>query len=327
MWRAQELVCALNRRKWLKRSAIFAIAAIGLWLLGSLSTAYLLTRRPHPVFTEPLPDVPWGHPQSFRLSTDDGQELGAWFFSGRHDQPLILLLHGNRGCRRDCLPQAEILVAAGCPALLISMRAHGDSTGDVNDVGYSARNDVIAAVNWLREKQPGRPVIVWGQSLGAAAAVFAASHLGDDVAGYILECPYQDLRTAVRNRTEYYLPPIAAQVAYAGAATVSPLVLPDVDRISPLEAASSIPESARVLILAGGADRRARAAEARAIFERIQSHARLLVVPEADHLRLLATDPTAYQEAVLKLIGDCRMEASGGRQRALNEATRETADH
>jgi hypothetical protein len=82
---------------------------------------------------------------------------------------------------------------------------------------------------------------------------------------------------------------VRCQVAYAGAATVAPLILPDVDRISPLKAASSIPESARVLILAAGADRRACAAEARAIFERIQSHARLLVVPEADHLRLLVT--------------------------------------
>jgi len=53
---------------------------------------------------------------------------------------------------------------------------------------------------------------------------------------------------------------------------------------------------------AGGADRRALAPEARAIFERV----RLLIVPEADHVRLLAADPEAYQAAVLKLIGDCR---------------------
>jgi fermentation-respiration switch protein FrsA (DUF1100 family) len=156
-------------------------------------------------------------------------------------------------------------------------------------------------------------VIVWGQSLGAAAAVFAAAHLGDDVAGYILECPYQDLRTAVRNRMEYYLPPIIADVAYAGAAIVAPLVLPELDRISPLQAASSIPEPARVLIMAGGADRRARPAEARAIFERVRSQARLLIVPEGHHVKLLAADPTAYQEAALKLIRDCRMGTSGAR--------------
>jgi alpha-beta hydrolase superfamily lysophospholipase len=295
--------------KWLRRAVICVIVVIGLWLLVSLAAVYWLTRRPHPVFAEPLPEVSWGQAQAFRLTTSDGEELGAWFFPGRHDRPLVLLLHGNRGCRRNCLPQAKIAAAAGCPALLISLRAHGDSTGEVNDVGFSARNDVIAAVAWLREKHPGRSVIVWGQSLGAAAAIFAAAQLADDVAGYILECPYQDLRTAVRNRTEYYLPPIVADVAYAGAAVVAPLVLPDVDRISPLEAASSIPESAHVLILAGDADRRARAAEARAIYERVRCDARLLIVPGGDHVKLLAADPVVYEEAALRLIGDCRMRA------------------
>ena len=303
-----------RRRKWLKRVAIFVIVAIGLWLLASFAGVYWLTRRPHPVFAEPLPDVSWGQAQSFRLTTRDGEDLGAWFFPGDADQPLVLLLHGNRGCRRDCLPQAKIVAAAGCAALLVSLRAHGDSTGEVNDVGYSARHDVIAAVNWLREKQPGRPVIVWGQSLGGAAAVFAVAELGDKVAGYILECPYQDLRTAVRNRMEYYLPPIIAAVGYAGAATVGPLVLPDLDRISPLEAAPSIRESACVLILAGGADRRARAREARAIFERVRSPARLVILPQGDHAKLIAADPAAYEEAVLRLIRDCR-RSSGTRIR------------
>jgi len=32
---------------------------------------------------------------------------------------------------------------------MISLRAHGDSTGDFNDVGYSARHDVVVAVEFL----------------------------------------------------------------------------------------------------------------------------------------------------------------------------------
>src|SRR2546426_914446 len=82
----------------------------------------------------------------------------------------------------------------------------------------------------------GRPVVVWGSSLGAAATIFAAKDLGHQVSGYILECPYQDLHTAVRNRTEIYLPPLLDRVAYAGLLTVSTLVLPNADKISPIEA-------------------------------------------------------------------------------------------
>src|SRR5262249_52034256 len=153
--------------------------------------------------------------------------------------------------------------------LLVSLRAHGDSTGEVNDFGYGARHDVTAAVAWAEKNHPHRPIIVWGRSLGSAAALFAAGDLGHRVRGYVLECPYRDLRTAVRTRTRLRLPPVAADVAYLGLVTTAPLVLPDADRISPLEAAGEVPEGMPVLILAGGKDRRARPEEAEAIRDRI----------------------------------------------------------
>jgi pimeloyl-ACP methyl ester carboxylesterase len=292
--------------KWLRRLAIYATLAVVLWLVGSYFMVYRFTQRPQPMFAEPAPEISWGEIQSLRLPTDDGEELGAWFIDGEAEQPLVLLLHGHRGCRRDCLAQAKMLAEAGCPVLLISLRAHGDSTGQVNDAGYSARHDVAAAVGWLRKNHPDRPVVVWGRSLGAAAAVFAAGQLSNGVTGYILECPYQDVYTAVWNRMEYYLPPVVRHLAYAGAVIVAPLVLPEADKISPLDAAASIPESSRVLIMAGSNDRRARPEEARAVFERVRSHARLVIVPQADHLRLHEADAGLYEESVLKVIGACR---------------------
>ena len=81
-------------------------------------------------------------------------------------------------------------------------RAHGDSTGEFDDAGYGARRDVCAAVEFLERRRPGRPVIVDGNSLGSAAAIFAAGELGHRVAAYILECPYQDLKIAVWNRID-----------------------------------------------------------------------------------------------------------------------------
>ncbi len=82
------------------------------------------------------------------------------------------------------------------------MRAHGDSSGEFNDIGYSARLDVVAAVEFLERRRPARPILIHGTSLGAAAATFAAEELGHRVHGYVLECPYRDLRTAVWNRAE-----------------------------------------------------------------------------------------------------------------------------
>ena len=70
----------------------------------------------------------------------------------------------------------------------------------------AARRDVYAAVEFLERRHPGRPVIVDGNSMGAAAAIFAAGDLGHRVAAYILESPYQDLKVAVWNRIDNWLP-------------------------------------------------------------------------------------------------------------------------
>jgi len=277
-------------------------ALVGLWLLSSFAVAYWLTSRSQAPHEEPVPVLSQGHIQPFRLVTSDGEDLGAWFLDGRADRPLILLLHGNGGHRRSCLKQAELLVGAGCSVLLISFRAHGDSTGRLNDFGYSARRDVAAAVAWLEKNHPGRPILVWGRSLGAAAAVFSAADLGPRVGGYILECPYRDLRTALSNRLRLYLPLGLDRVAYAGMVLVAPLLLPDMDRISPLEAASGMPENVPVLILAGSADRRAHPDEARAIHQRLKPHSRLVIIEGGGHLDLATAEPDRYKREVLDFL-------------------------
>jgi len=200
-----------RRRRWL----FYAPLGLVMWLLISYGVAYRLTHRRRPPFPEPAPRVSWGKLEEHRLGTRDGQEIGAWFARGRDDAPSVLFLHGNKGSRAHCLFRAGLLAAdAGCSVLLISLRAHGDSSGSVNDIGYSARHDVVAAVDFLRKRRPGKPVIVFGVSLGSAAAAFAAEELGDRVQGYVLESPYQDLKTAVWHRTQTYLPPIVDYTAY-----------------------------------------------------------------------------------------------------------------
>jgi len=177
-----------------------------------------------------------------------------------------------------------------------------------NDFGYSARHDVVAGVEWLEGRHPGRATVVWGQSLGSAAALFAAQQLGERVRGYLLECPYQDLRTAVRNRTRVFLPPGLDVLAYSGLVAVSSFVLPTLDQISPQEAAAGVPKAVPVLILAGTADQRARPEEARAIAARI-GHAEVVVVEGGDHSRLEEPDPERYRRIVTDFLARVQQAA------------------
>jgi fermentation-respiration switch protein FrsA (DUF1100 family) len=293
----------IGRKRLLIRASAVVATVVALWLISSWIAVYSLTHRFGPPQTEPTPSISWGTLTELRLSTSDGERLGAWHIDGRPDRPLVLILHGNGRNRSACLQDAEMVATTGCPVMLMTFRAHGDSTGTVNDFGYSGRKDVIAAVDWLTERYPGRKVVVWGKSLGAAAALFASPDLGDRVSGYLLECPYQDLRTATRNRTRMYLPPVIEAIAYAGLTITAPAVLNDPDAISPLKATAQVPPSARVLILTGDADRRARPTEAYTLAAALGDRAEVVSFKGGDHLQLAASDPAKYRDVVTGFLG------------------------
>jgi alpha-beta hydrolase superfamily lysophospholipase len=200
------------------------------------------------------------------------------------------------------LSRAELLASQGCAVLPVSLRAHGDSSGEINDIGYSARHDVVAAVEFLERERPGRPILIQGASMGAAAAIFASAELGDRVSGYILEAPYLDLKVAVRNRTRNALPIGLEWVAYQGMVTVAPYILPDLDQISPREAISGIPEQTPVLIITGGEDRKTTPEQVEVLFDKVRSHAKLVVFEKAGHLHYHETDLERYRSEVLGFV-------------------------
>ena len=300
------------RRRRLISWGIALLLMVGSWMGVSWFVAHKLTQRHQPIFAEPVPKVAWGQVEALRITARDGAELGAWYVPGRVDAPSVLLLHGNGGSRKHSLSRAEMLLAErGCSVLMVSLRAHGDSTGDYNDIGYGARHDVVAAVEWLERRNPGRPIVIHGMSMGAAAATFASRELGHRVRGYILESPYQDLKTAVWNRVDNALPDGFDWLAYRGLMAASWWVVPHLDQISPVEAIAGVPDDVPVLILAGDLDRMARPDEARALWEKVKTHGNLHLFETADHVQMFGTDPVRFRMAVLGLI-DAVVRGAGG---------------
>jgi alpha-beta hydrolase superfamily lysophospholipase len=287
-----------KRRTWQRWLLAWLILTVSLWLGMSWSVAYELTRRSKVRRPEPLPQIAGFAIEDIRISTRDGEDLGAWSCDGAADRPVVLLLHGNGGTRGSMLPQMQWLAQEGCAVFAVSLRAHGDSSGDYNDAGYSARHDVVAAVDWIEQRWPDRRIVIWGQSLGGAASVFAAEELGDRVDGYIWECVYGDLRQAVWHRLQLQLPPVLDRVAYYGLMTVSPLVIPDLDRIAPAREAAKVSPHASVLVLAGGCDQRATPAECRDVAAAVGTRAKVVVIDGADHLCLWDKDRAGCVEEV-----------------------------
>ncbi|RMH21127.1 MAG: alpha/beta hydrolase [Gemmatimonadetes bacterium] len=89
--------------------------------------------------------------------------------------PVVVLVHGWSANSGVMLPLAKPLVEAGYPVLLFDFRRHGMSDPAPYITARQYRDDLAAAVAWVRERLPGRPVVVVGHSMGGATAILAAA--------------------------------------------------------------------------------------------------------------------------------------------------------
>ena len=296
---------ASRRFRFFSRRLLVVSTAILLafWLGSSAYMTWKLTRRPHPPFQDSLPAVAWGKLEEHRIATADGQEIGAWLLRGEAKRPCVLLLHGNGGSRQQMLSVLNLAAERHCSVMAINLRAHGDSTGEMNDIGWSARHDVVAAVAFLERECPGRPIFIVGRSLGAAAAVFAGNELNDRVAGYFLEQPYKDLSVAVWHRLRHVLPPALDYAAYAGLRIWSPWFLhTDPAEISLEKHVVEIPKETPIVFITGSADRHAPLDDVVAVYDRVRAHAKLIVVDGAFHESLDSKNPKLYRDSLFELL-------------------------
>jgi len=264
------------------------------WVASGALAAWQLTARPAEPSEERLPA--WLAAETVRLATRDGETLGAWFQPSPSGGGVAILLHGMGGSRSSLAPAAKRLAEAGFGFLAVSLRSFGDSSGNELDFGWSSRADVLAAVEFVEREAPGAPVVVIGQSLGAAAAIFAAPELGTRVAGYVLEGPYRDLDKACADRLRTRLAAPLAWLAEAGLRLWAPLFLP-VDRalVRPIDHVGHFPAGVPVLFVAGAQDRQAPLADVAALTEACRGAAELAILDGRDHDDLWELDERHWE--------------------------------
>lgn len=115
-------------------------------------------------------------PDEFRLKADtvafraaDGTRLEAWLM--RHAEPrgTVLVFHGYSASRASMLDEAAEFFRLGYHVLLVDFRGCGGSDGTTTTLGYLEAEDVVAAVEYVRQNGLPRPLVLYGQSMGAAA--------------------------------------------------------------------------------------------------------------------------------------------------------------
>ncbi|MGH9407402.1 MAG: alpha/beta hydrolase [Terriglobia bacterium] len=119
--------------------------------------------------------------QPVEFTSRDGVLLKGWYVPaqpvpGRTPRGTIVYCHGLHRSRVEMLPMAVFGHQQGYNGLLFDFRNHGESGKKVTSIGYWERLDAEAAVSYaLGHENAQRPVVLWGVSMGAAAALEAAA--------------------------------------------------------------------------------------------------------------------------------------------------------
>jgi dipeptidyl aminopeptidase/acylaminoacyl peptidase len=133
--------------------------------------------------------------QDVTLTTADNVNISAWYVPGTRAEAIVLV-HGIHANRAYLIPQAEILADAGYHLLLIDLRGHGHSEGEMMTYGYREALDVQAAVDYLAALPQVEQIGAVGHSLGAAAVVRAAT-TDERLRAIVIQSSYSSLARAI----------------------------------------------------------------------------------------------------------------------------------
>ncbi|MCF4166440.1 alpha/beta fold hydrolase [Zavarzinia compransoris] len=155
--------------------AVLAVA-VPVVVLGVLPAVLLAAYR------NPVPPPPADLPLAeVRFESADGVPLVAWSAEAAAPKATVVLVHGATGTRGDeyvgFYGMMRDLLGRDYSVLALDLRNHGESGAGPRppSFGPDEGRDVVAAVDWIKARHPGRRVAVLGVSMGGNAAIYAAA--------------------------------------------------------------------------------------------------------------------------------------------------------
>lgn len=233
--------------------------------------------------------------ETHRIASTGGHELEVWHIPHTEARAIVALFHGFHSSKGNLLTEARAFHDMQCSTLLVDFRGSGGSTGNETSLGVHEADDVAAAAQLAMQLEPDRPLILFGQSMGAVAILRAVSLGLAAPAAVIVECPFDRLLGTIEHRFDAMsLPsfPFAEMLVFWGSVQ---------HRMNgfahnPLDYATAI--RCPVLQLHGELDPRVTAAEARALFDRLPGEKRFEVFEGVGHQPYAPARPELWKRLV-----------------------------
>ncbi len=288
-----------RKRRWARRIAGGAGAAVGLYTFLTVGAAYVFLHPPRTAVAETPASLKLPFEEVRFPSASDGLTLRGWYLpaAGKH-KGLILFCHGRQGNRASVLTHAGYLHKAGYALFSFDFRACGDSDGSMSTIGWREVGDAQGAVTYLQTRRDTRdlPLGIFGASMGAAVAIQLAAKT-PEIRCVVADSPYATLDRAVDQRFRGVFPTgssalsvpiqfVGEQMMGCATSTVSPLA--EIPKIG----------SRPIFLIHGLADQNIRADDSRLLYAAAVGPKELWLVPGAAHVGSYETAPAEYQQHV-----------------------------
>jgi pimeloyl-ACP methyl ester carboxylesterase len=190
----------------------------------------------------------------------------------------IFVLHGIRDTKDAMRGWAAVVANAGYRPVLVDLRGHGRSSGDVLTYGVQEAADLTRVLDALSAREgPLGPVGVMGHSYGASTAIQWAGR-DPRVAAVVAVAPFASLREVVPGYLPWELPDALARRIIRRAGELAGF---DPDEANAERAAAQT--HADILLFHGSADRRVRPWHSERIRAAAPRRAELVLVDGASH--------------------------------------------
>jgi pimeloyl-ACP methyl ester carboxylesterase len=175
---------------------IWLFIGLGIYFALCLILTWISIKPPRtPILCSP---GAFGAPQeTVEIQSKGSIRLSAWWVPAKETKSVAILCHGYFLSKGELAPVAYALWREGISCLLFDFRCHGKSNGGSCSFGYRERDDVLAAVEWVRAKIPDAKIVLIGSSMGSVASAFAFAERPDQIQALVLDSAYNRLSDAV----------------------------------------------------------------------------------------------------------------------------------
>lgn len=231
--------------------------------------------------------------EKISFKTNDGLTLRGWFIPSNHSNATIIVGHGFPFDKGNVLPVTKFL-NKNYNLLYYDFRSFGESDGKITTIAHKEQEDLLQAIEYLKEVKGAEKIGVLGFSLSAANALLTNSK---DVSAIVSDSSFSSVEDLLKK--VYWFCPGFTKYPFMWMTSFYAKIFLGIDfsEISPMEKIKSV--TTPILFIHGDKDSQISVENSKQLHEKAPN-SELWIIEGADHGMSYAVNPKKYEEKIME---------------------------